>query len=414
MKTATVHTAVVVGSYVSIVRIHADIEPGESGIRLEGAEDLSDVEKHELLVRLRCCLEGHNGVTLTIDTVPQHMLPVASRGYDLPAVIAVALAEGKLPQRKDICFAMGELSLSGRVQPVRGVFGVALSIARSKYHRVIVPARGCCGEARDAGMPVEKLVAAHHVGEVMEALRVEGPSHEIPCVSQQTPAPSFDDLPVPVDSDIMSQIKAAVDRKDKKLLLIGPPGVGKTMIARRIGSLLPEMTSQEKCDVTAIRSIAGLEPGGLNHERPFRAPHHTVSWAGFVGTRKRPGELSLAHKGVLFLDEFQEFSGMIRESVVESKNRYLPWPAEPAMTVAAADPCPCGWSGWMGEPSTRYRKCECSKDVIRRHESRLYVDSFGSVIRLTKGACWRPNSIRTAELQSETLDRLNQAGLLRS
>ena len=271
--------------------------------------------------------------------------------FDLPIAVAVLAAAGDVPVAAlEGRVLAGELSLSGDLRPVRGALALAL-MARDDGCRELILPRACASEAAIVrGLQVR---GAGNLGEVLEHLRgvVELPT---PPVSLRERLRGHRDL-----SEVRGQLLARRAMEiaaagGHNLLMIGPPGCGKTMLAARVPSILPRMSFEEAIEVTRIHSVAGLRPpgAGLMGARPFRAPHHSITTAGMLGSaRLRPGEASLAHHGVLFLDELPEFQRSVLELLrgpLEDRRVTLAralgtahFPAAFSL-VAAANPCPCG------------------------------------------------------------------------
>jgi magnesium chelatase family protein len=297
---------------------------------------------------------------------------------DLPMAIAFLAATGDVPAAAlvDRLF-LGELSLEGRLQPVRGVLPVVLAARTRGVGEVVVPA----ANASDGGV-VEgiRVVGAATLGEVVRYLRggdaPQARIDELPAKRHHRPC--HDDL-----SDVIGQEQArraleVAAAGAHHLLLMGPPGSGKSMLARRLPGILPLMSAEEAIETTCVYSVSTRvpRPAGLFTRRPFRAPHHTTSSAALIGggANPQPGEASLAHNGVLFLDELTEFRRDVLEALrqpledrqvtVARAHSTLSFPAS-FQLVAAANPCPCGYLG------DDRRECSCTPPAVQRYRARL-------------------------------------------
>jgi magnesium chelatase family protein len=300
--------------------------------------------------------------------------------YDLPLAVGLLASAGLLPlEAAEGYFLAGELSLTGEIKPVPGVLPLAILARDQEAKGLLIPA----ANAREAAV-VEglKVYGVESLGQVMAFLAGRRPLEpEIPFLAA---ASACDPGAFPLDfADVKGQehAKRAVEIAaggGHNLLFLGPPGSGKTMLARRMSTVLPALSFEEALQVTKIYSVAGLLPpgSGILEERPFRAPHHTISEFGLVGggAYPRPGEVSLAHRGVLFLDELLEFRKQTLEvlrqplesgSVTISRAaQSVSYPAD-FMLLAAMNPCPCGYLG------DARRSCTCNQSDIQRYRSRL-------------------------------------------
>lgn len=371
MSFAKIYTRALLGLHAPSIEVEVHVSQGLPSLTIVG---LAEAAVRESKDRVRSAIINSGFVfptkRLTINLAPADLPKDGSR-LDLPIALGILIATGQLADVATDSFEfIGELALDGQLRSVSGALTIAMAVQQAQ-HQLMLP----CSNAEEAAQLSDLAVyPAQSLQQVCEHfLNV----HKIEAISTQTPAPNLDyiyDL-----ADVKGQLRPRraleiAAAGGHSLLFKGPPGTGKTLLASRLSSILPPLTAAENLQVASIYSIANTtHPFG---QRPFRAPHHTASAVALVGggSHPKPGEITLAHLGVLFLDELPEFDRKVlevlrqplesKEIVISRASRQITFPAN-FQFIAAMNPCPCGYA------FNQDQRCQCSAEAIKRYQNRI-------------------------------------------
>ena len=376
---AKVITCAVIGLEGAIVEVEVDISPGLPSFTIVGLPDTAVQEARE---RVRAAIRN-SGCSFPMKRVVVNLAPAdlkkAGPAYDLPIAVGILLSSEQLSTDASQTILLGELSLDGSLRHTNGILPMVALAHQEGLSTIIVPDV----DAKEASL-IEgtKIIPITSLAQLVSHLRGEIPAPEYEFVEERdsdTPLdPSITDLAYIKGQEHVKRALEVAAAGGHNAVMIGPPGSGKTLLARALPSILPPMTIEEALEVTKIYSVSGLLPTNtpLVRQRPFRSPHYTISNAGLVGGGHwpRPGEISLSHRGVLFLDELPEFGHAVLEVLrqpledkmvtISRAQRSVTFPAN-FMLVGAMNPCPCGY---YGDP---FHECTCSPSIVSRYQKRV-------------------------------------------